>query len=221
MDAALLPFAKMLDDLLCPFIAIERFEEPSLLSEDRQSGRWGWGSWNDIPTPVLLKDDALFPSGDYTLDLSAGTAAFTTPVDAGVEVRASYNFRLLTYEHYDSYFRIGLSAINLRKPSTAYEFASMPSTWGGVLTLAAYEQACRTILLKLGTFRYRRLFENADFLATQLTANSASANAQWMAILPTLKRRGEVQPLGLATFNRNAPYLIDGINFRDYMVGRL
>lgn len=219
MNPSLQPYATMLDSLLMAFVAIERFEEPALVSEDRLSARWGWGNWNEAPAPVLLLNDSLFSASNYTLDLTAGTATFTSAIPAGSEMRAVYSFRLLSLDQYESFFSIGLSMANLRKPQSAYTFEGMPATWGGLLTLNAFAQAAKAVCLKLNMFKYRRLFENPDGLLAQLQSTSAAAEAQWATNLATMKRRGDAPPLGLATMNRNVPYTIDGTNFRDYVVG--
>ncbi len=188
-----------------------------MAAEDGSFVKWGWDKWNQTPAPLILRSDRMVTSG-ITIDYDLGKVAFASNIAPGEEMRANYSFRLFNLEDYVTYLNMALSFINIRKPQTQYNLDQAPVIWTGILILCAYELILRNILLKLNTFRYRRLFENPDQMIATLSANAAAANAEFMTLLPTMKRRGLTMPLGIANYNWNIPYKVDETNFRNFVV---
>ena len=219
--------AVQLDDLLCAFRHIPRFEEPGRISEDGKKATWGWGRWHLEPVPVLVKNSRtwLDPAGattGYSTDYQNGSVFFNTPMVTGEEVHANYSMRLLDLAIYKRFFGIALNFINLKKPQSAWDASAFPAVFAGPILLYGYVQACRTIIPKLSTFAYRRLFENADQLVASLQANMASAQAEFDLMMQTVKRRGDIMPAAVATFNigRQGVWQWDGININSLLVSR-
>jgi hypothetical protein len=219
---------KALDDLFCAFRDIPRYEEPGMLSENRRSAKFGWGNWHADPDPVLIKDgeawmdreDADAPQNNYLIDYSRGVVHFKNPIDEGSEVRANYSFRMIDQKAYISFLKIALSLINARKPSTNFDESNFPENWFGLLVLSAYEQAAKCLIPKMATFRFRRLFEDPDRMMSELRTNAADSRAQFEIFLPQMKRRGLIFPLGVADFNRRAPWKVDETNYQRFAIGR-
>jgi len=219
--------AVQLDDLLCAFRHIQRFEEPGRVSEDGTKATWGWGRWHLEPVPVLIKNSAtlLDPASTttgYSVDYRAGSAFFNTALLTGEDVHATYSMRLLDLAIYRRFFDIALNFINLKKPQSAYTATNFPAVYAAPILLYGYVQACRTIIPKLNTFAYRRLFENSDALLASLQANMTAAQTELNEMMLTVKRRGDVMPAAVATFNigRQGVWQWDGININNLIVSR-
>lgn len=217
-----------LDNMICAFRHIPRFEEPGRISEDGTRAIWGWGNWHIAPAPVLLKNtntwlNRSITGAKYSIDYKNGTVFFERPFQSGQEVRASYEFRLLDLRTYQTYFQVALDMINSKKPQTSFDRNNYPAIYNAALLLYGYIMVCRTIIPKISTFRYRRLFENPDQLISSLESNIATATADFTAMLQGIKRRGLISPAAVSTFQigRQNPWQVDEVNFQQFVVSRV
>lgn len=211
-----------LDDLLCAFRHIPRFEELGRISEDGSYAQWGWGKWHIDPAPSIIRGVNAVGTSEYQIDYETGRVYFNRTLVAGEEVRADYQIRLLDLSIYKQFFAMALGYINAKKPQTNYDINNFPQIAEGAMLMYGYMQAARTIIPKLSTFAYRRLFEDPDGLASQLRANSAEMSAQFDGYLATIKRRGLIAPAAVSGFNvgRQGVWQVDGINFQQFLVAR-
>ncbi len=216
----------IVDDLFLAFRGFERFEEPGRPSEDRTKVSFGWGNWLDEPLPVVLKNDQELTLGgsgaDYTVDYTKGIISLTNPLAAGDEVRAIYTMRLFSKDIYNSFIPVALSMINSRKPQTNYLLGDAPDNYLAALVLYTYIQTARMLLLKMGMFKWRRLFEVPDDITLQLRTNLQESSAQFDLMILTLKRRGLVMPAAVTGFvsGRSSPWAVDNVNFNAFIVSR-
>lgn len=212
----------VLDDLLCAFRHIQRFEEQGRLSEDGTVAKFGWGNWHLDSEPTILKGITWVQNTSLVIDYKKGQVYFPVPLRSGEEVRGTYSFRMLDLSVYRSLFTVGIGLLNNRKPQTTYDLTSFPAAFASLLLLYAYIEACKILIPKMSTFAYRRLFENPDQLVSSLEANLQAAMATFNSELPTLKRRGMIQPAGISTFRmgQQGSFVVDEINMQQFLIGR-
>jgi hypothetical protein len=212
-----------IDSLFEAYRNFERFNEPGMISEDYNSARWGWGNWMDVPEPVIIKNDSIWmqPSG-YSLDNTTGVVTFNTPLNPGDSLMANYTMRLFPLEFYAMFIPMVMAEINIRKPQTNFSVNDAPDNYLGTVTLGIYLKIAAATLLKLGLFKFRRLFEDPNSVETQLRANLEDGRAQYDAQLATIKRRALIQPQAVASFNvgRQGLWQVDNINFQMYVITR-
>lgn len=214
----------ILDSLFLAFTSgFERFEEPGMISEDFSQVRFGWGNWLEQPDPVILKNSNTWLSSDnYTVDFVNGVVSLNKPLVSGDEIKATYTMRLFSQDLYAPLIIMTMSEINIKKPQTNFTVQDAPDNYIGTLTLGVLIKVYNALLLKLGMFKWRRLFEDPVSIETQLRANAAEARAQYEAELLTIKRRGLIQPSAVASFNvgRQGCWSVNEINFQQFIVAR-
>jgi hypothetical protein len=212
----------ILDSLLQAYTDIPRFEEPGRVSKDGSLVSFGWGNWTNTSSPDtgLVVDGIDVDPSTYVIDAPNGRVTLNTPISTGIEVRANYTFDLVTDSQYPPFIDLILSHINGKKPQTFYTIESVPSTWTRMLVLGAYEYITKMLITKMQMFKWRRLFENPDGLIATLTAFSSDAKQEFTDMLPTIKRRGEVQACAVASYNLNVPQQITEVNFKSYTILR-
>lgn len=209
--------------MFAAFKCFERFEEPGMISEDFQRVRWGWGNWHQLPAPVILVNNTWITESNYSVDFPSGVVSFNTPLNPGDDVRASYNMRLFPLSLISQFIPYTMSEINLRKPQSNWTPDGAPDKYFATMVLGIYVKMIEVLILKLGLFRWRRLFQEPASIETQLRANLEDARADYQTLLATTKRRGDATPAAVASFNvgRNGSnWMTNEINFQQFVIAR-
>ncbi len=211
-----------LTDLMPAFSAIERFEEPGMPNPDCSTFTFGWGSWtSDSPLLAELDEAHMTAGSGYKVDFDNGCLFPIPGLTEGHDVRATYKFDLFSAHQLAGYLTRTLSTINGFKPATNFSLENMPSTWLDLLVKGAYSNALEAIAMKVGTFKYRRLWENPTDITSQVSSRLSEAKADFKEMLPKIKRRGYATPLGLSNLKVGGlPYQVDGTNWQSFLLTR-
>lgn len=210
-----------LESVLCGFVDIERFEEPAMGNVGYNTFRFGYANWTSDSPLLGEKDEADIVLGtDYKVNYTEGWFYFTTALQAGHDVRASYKFNVFDVDDYASFFARALADLNGFKPETAFTLDTAPQQWLDMLVLGAYMRALDCIALKLSTFKWRRVFDDPASMLSTVLSQRANAYAEWWAFLPKLKRRGYVQPVGISSLKGGGlAYTADSVNWQNFVIG--
>jgi hypothetical protein len=210
------------DSLFEAYKGFERYDEPLMISEDNTQARGGWGNWEQFPPPTIVVNNTWIQDTNYSIDFPSGIVSFNTPIQAGTDLRATYNMRLYNINLISQFIPNAVSCVNIRKPQTNFSLGDMPDNWLKPVVLSVYLDMCRTLILKMQMFKWRRLFSNPESVEVQMRATIEDAKSELEIELATVKRRGMITPQAVASWNigRAGLYQIDNINFQDLVISR-
>jgi hypothetical protein len=215
-------FVNYLHELMPAFVGIERFEEPSMPNSACDTFTFGWGTWSvDSPMLAELDEGHMTAGSGFKVDYAKG-ALFPTPaLSEGHDVRATYKFNLFSDHQLAGYMIRTLSTLNGFKPATNFTIDTIPAVWLDLLIKGGYINALDAISMKIGTFKYRRLWESPTDITSQVTSRIAEAKGEFKEMLPKIKRRGYAAPLGLSSLKVGGiPYQVDGVNWQNFILTR-
>ena len=208
--------------LFVAFRDIERWEEPLMISEDRSYAKMGWGNVQQIPEPTIIIDNTWLTDSNYTIDYNNGTVSFNTPLQSGVDARATYTMSLFNYDFPSQFFDYVIQNINIKKPQSDWSFQTAPDRYLATAILGIYVKMLEAMIIKISMFRWRRLFQNPDGLEVQMRANLEAARQEYDTLLNTTKRRGDATPCAVSSWyvGRNVLFQFDEVNFQAFVVSR-
>ena len=179
---------------------------------------WGYRHWAQDPNPIItVNDTTIVNPATFKIDYKNGVMYSSTAMTLSDKYQADYTFAYLTTEDLYTFLRTTLGDLNAQPPHTMISFDSAPNEWEDAIFLGAYIKALRKLLLDLGTFQWRRVFEDVEGLRAQVNSLLASATADYDKAAKHIKRRallvpGVVHGLDVARM----PATVDQNNWRDY-----
>lgn len=207
----------LLKSVLASLMKLPR-EELGRLSIALQEVQWGYRSWSFDPAPSIVTNERTDCTGAIIkLDYGLGKGVLVRQAEGGDEFLANYNFAYLDEETLYSFLRLTLQEVNAKPPRTSFDLENMPSAWEAPLILGAYIKALKKLLLDLGTFQWKRVFEDPTGMATQASAMLAAATAEYTALLGYIKRRSLLIPAVIRGYDATRlPNIADQTNWRAY-----
>ena len=179
---------------------------------------WAWGKQSDMLFRMENEDIKLFE--DVYPDFREGRLRILNEeFAAGYDITATYKFSFFDEEMIGAAMQVGLGFINSYPPVTHYDFSNMPDTFDAYLTMFAYRECLKRLLLDIEFWNNRLIFPEVSGLRGTINSLLATANTELTELQRRAKYRGLLKPLGLSSHKISGQRpVMDGVNFRMYVL---
>lgn len=152
-----------------------------------------------------------------TITLLNGGAVGST-LDAGNEIRADYTFQYFSDEELYYLCDMGLSELNLRKPATAYNWASVPLDWNATIAVYALGRALERIIGDKTLWSQRIIFADPQESHQHLVHRHQQINQQLDFLMKVTKRRGEGKPRAISSARFATQQRVTSVNWSQFTI---
>lgn len=152
-----------------------------------------------------------------TITLLSGGAVGDT-LDAGNEIRADYAFQYFSDTELYYLCDMGLSELNLRKPATAYNWASVPLDWNATIAVYALGRALERIISDKSLWKQRIIFADPQESHQHLVHRHQQINQQLDFLMKVTKRRGEGRPRAISSARFATQQRVTSVNWSQFTI---